>query len=185
MDTPRVYFLGIRNVGSAAHRMFPGWMSAIGRPALLVGVDLPNKSPCGEYRDFLKSMRDDEYCLGAQVTSHKVSVYDCVGAELDGLDPDVRALGEVGAISVTDNTMIGFSPDMLALQDELSVMLGEKRSPYGAREAVILGGGGAGRAIALTSASWAAARCHELQSRSAIQTLKLILREVQGPAAER
>jgi shikimate 5-dehydrogenase len=152
MHMSRVYFLGVNTAGSAAHKMFPYWIHSIGRQASLVGVDLMLESSCESYQKFLKSIRLDERCLGAQITSHKVRVYDCAGSELDEVDRDARNLGEIGAIAVSEGRLTGFSPDMLALSGELSVMLTEDNPWPSPREVIILGGGGAGRAIALSCA---------------------------------
>jgi shikimate dehydrogenase len=148
---PRVYFLGVRTVGSASHRAFPAWVQAIGWSASLVGIDIPLDSPCPRYREFVKRMRNDGACAGAQVTSHKVRIFDCLAEELDILDSDTHFLGEVGAISTARGKLSGFSPDMLAVGEELSRLLIDETHNIGSREVVILGGGGAGRAVALAS----------------------------------
>jgi shikimate 5-dehydrogenase len=152
MNAARVYFLGVRTRGSASHKAFPAWMRAIDWSASLVGVDMALNSDCAGYGEFLARMKNDEYCAGAQITSHKVGVFECLSDELDRLDPDARSLGEVGAISMAAGTLTGFSPDMLALTDELTRMLTAGDSAPSPREVIILGGGGAGRAVALTSA---------------------------------
>jgi shikimate 5-dehydrogenase len=152
MSSDHVYFLGVRTDGSASHKAFPAWMKAIDWSATLIGVDIPLNSDCVRYSKFLDRMRNDPHCAGAQVTSHKVRVFECLADDLDNVDNDARSLGEVGAISVSGGTLTGFSPDMMALSRELTHFLipdGLRRYP---REVVILGGGGAGRAVALTSA---------------------------------
>lgn len=152
MDRPNVYFLGIRTAGSAAHKAFPVWTDAMGWDATLVGVDIPRDSACATYHDFLAMMKADRLCVGTQVTAHKVRVHDCLAAELAECDPDVQLLGEVGAIATTGRGFAGFSPDMLALGAELSAMLAGQKGRFAMTELVILGGGGAGRAIALAGA---------------------------------
>lgn len=152
MSAARIYFLGVRTRGSASHKAFPAWMRAIGWSASLVGVDMALNSSCAGYGEFLARMKEDEYCAGAQITSHKVGVFECLADQLDSLDPDARSLGEVGAVSVAAGALTGFSPDMLALADELTRLLAAEDSSTNAREVIILGGGGAGRAVALTSA---------------------------------
>src|SRR5262245_28356017 len=123
MSSTRVYFLGVRTRGSPSHTAFPTWLRAIGWSASLVGVDMALASRCARHEAFLARMTNDEYCAGAQITSHKVRVFECLADKLDRLDPDARALGEVGAISVAGGVLTGFSPDMLALADELNRML--------------------------------------------------------------
>lgn len=152
MSVSSVYFLGLTTRSSAAHRVFPGWVKAIDWAAVLVGVDVPPQSGRDRYVDFLKHMRCDPFCSGAQVTSHKVRLYDLVADEFEELDPDVIALGEVGGISVRGNKLAAFSPDMLALGDELETILGQQSHQPTRREVVILGGGGAGRAVVLAIA---------------------------------
>ncbi len=157
MAAARVYFLGVRTRGSASHRAFPAWMKAIGWSASLIGVDMPLHSDCPRYADFLARMKNDERCAGAQVTSHKIRVFECLADGFDFLDPDACSLGEVGAVAIAAGTLTGFSPDMMALAGELSRMLLAGGQRPRVREVVILGGGGAGRAVALASARFGGA----------------------------
>ncbi len=152
MDRPNVYFLGLATEKSASRRIFPAWAEAIGWSASLVGVDLPQETDCDGYRTFLAQLKGDKLCAGAQVTVHKVGLYRCLAADFDDLDDDARSLGEVGGISVRQEVLAAFSPDMLALSGELEEILAKYSAGRKPGEMVILGGGGAGRAIALASA---------------------------------
>src|SRR3984957_14182065 len=152
MSPDHVYFLGVRTGGSASHKAFPAWMQAIDWSATLIGVDIPLNSDCVRYSKFLYRMKNDPHCAGAQVTSHKVRVFECLADDLDSVDDDARSLGEVGALSLSRGELTGFSPDMIALSSELTQMLTRESLRPRPREVIILGGGGAGRAVALTSA---------------------------------
>ena len=152
MDAARVYFLGISTSGSAARRAFPAWAKALDWSAELRTINIPQHSACEKYVQFVRRLREEESSAGAQVTSHKLRLYDCLSKELDSIDADADSLGEIGAIATFGGKMVGFSPDMPALACILPEIFDNSNWQHGSREVVILGAGGAGRAVALASA---------------------------------
>jgi len=76
---------------------------------------------------------------GANVTTpHKVAVAE----RCDTLSPDAALLGAVNCVVPRDGRLAGHNTDLPALEDELHAL-----RPDGVGRAVLLGGGGAGRAV--------------------------------------
>ena len=76
---------------------------------------------------------------GANVTTpHKVAVAE----RCDDLSPDAALLGAVNCVVTRAGRLIGHNTDLPALEDELRAL-----RPTGVGRAVLLGGGGAGRAV--------------------------------------
>jgi shikimate 5-dehydrogenase len=114
----------------------------------LIGVDMPAVAPDHRYRALVTKVRDDVSCAGVQVTSHKVRLYRAASSVIDRYSEDVSYLEEVGGLLVRTGTVTAVSPDAMALRRELMMVLGHRPK----REIVILGGGGAARAIAFIAA---------------------------------
>jgi shikimate 5-dehydrogenase len=143
----RIYFLGVSTGASAVQRIFPQWVRLAGVPdAVLSGLDLAVGAPPEAYRDAVARMKDDPACRGALVTTHKVALYRYAGDLFDAFDDDARLLGEVSCVVCRGGRLEGQAIDTLTGELSLRALLrGERFSG----EALILGAGGAGLALAV------------------------------------
>lgn len=82
---------------------------------------------------------------GANVTiPHK----SAAAALVDELSADAALLGAVNTIVVDGERLIGHNTDLPAILDEVTELLGELAAPVAGHRAVIMGAGGASRAVA-------------------------------------
>ncbi len=124
--------------------VFSGWMEAMGRPEVrMVGMDFPLHDSPSAYRAAVEHIRREPMALGALVTSHKLNVIRAAGDLFDELDPHARLLEEVSCISKRDGRLVGQALDPITSR---MAMADFPEAP----EALILGAGGAGTAIALS-----------------------------------
>lgn len=143
----RMYFLGVSTGASAIQRIFPEWVRLAGVPdAALNGLDIAVGAPPHAYRDAAALMKDDPDCRGALVTTHKVSLYRDAADLFDSFDDDARLLGEVSCVVCRGGRLQGQAIDTLTGELSLRALLRGK--PF-AGEALILGAGGAGLALAV------------------------------------
>ena len=143
-----VLFLGVSTGASAVHRVFPGWMAALGLSAGLEGVDLPLGADPSAYRAFVERIRGDEAILGAGVTSHKAGVFAACALLFDDVSADARMLHEVAGISRRDERLRADAPDVRSVARAAARLLEDRRWTAGCHDAVILGAGGAGLCLA-------------------------------------
>lgn len=94
---------------------------------------------------------------GANVTTpHKVAVAE----RCDELSADATLMGAVNCVVPTDGRLVGHNTDLPALEDELRAL-----RPDGVGRAVLLGAGGAGRAVEVALERTGATRIVQLQRR--------------------
>jgi shikimate 5-dehydrogenase len=142
-----MYFLGVSTGASSIQRVFPEWVRLAGLPdAVLNGLDLPVGSPPRAYRDAAARMKADPDCRGALVTTHKVSLYRHAGDLFEAFDADATLLGEVSCVVCRGGRLRGQAIDTLTAELSLRALL---RSTSFTGDALILGAGGAGLALAV------------------------------------
>ena len=103
--------------------------------------------------DDLKSIVKGLYSLGVQGINVTVPYKTGIIYELYGLEPLAMEIGAVNTLKYTEHGYYGYNTDILGLERELK---DEKVSLYG-RDTVILGAGGAARAVAFLCAAQGAA----------------------------
>ena len=147
-----IAFLGVSTGHSSIHNVFTPWSECLGRKLTLVPFDLPLKSPASAFREFVTQFRAPEGPYsGALITSHKASLYDATNEMFDDLSAATRRLGEIGMIVKRGKQIFGDANDAISTKEVCNTLLGESRSwQTGCHEALILGGGGAGLAVANT-----------------------------------
>jgi len=148
----RVAFLGVSTGRSIIQKLFLPWAECLGRRMFLAPIDLPLKSADAEYRKFVEDVRavDSEFS-GALVTSHKASLFDAAADIFDVITDASARLGEIGMIYQRDGKLIGDANDAISTSKVCSHFLGDSPAWYnGSRNALVLGGGGAGLALANT-----------------------------------
>jgi len=149
-DTVGVAFLGVTTRLSAVHRVLDSWSDCLGHRLVLKSMDLPLKSDATAYCKFVAEVRNrrDNFS-GAVITSHKVGVYEAAANLIDIVTPTARRLGEIGMLYWRQDKLVGDASDSFAILQVAHRLLKTTESwQKGARSVVILGGGGAGVALA-------------------------------------
>lgn len=143
-------FVGVTTGGSRIHRIFPAWAEAMGiAPARLCGLDLPMDVTPDAVRSAVRCIAEADQVRGALVTTHKIAVHRHARDQFAAFDRDANWLGEVSAIVKTPDGLVGHALDTvtagLAL-DRIVPRAHWRRHPTA--EALVLGSGGAGLALA-------------------------------------
>src|SRR6266536_3450852 len=145
-----VSFLGVTTRASSITRIFPAWARACDLSLELRRTDLPLGSPAGRYRALADEMLEDRSVLGLVITSHKRAMYEAVSDLVVASDPYARAGREVSPLLATDCGLAADACDPRAVRLVLGELLRPRPWEDTAADALILGSGGAGIAIALT-----------------------------------
>lgn len=143
-------FLGVTTTASSITRIFPAWARACDLKLGLRCLDLPFGSPAGSYRALAEGLLDDRSVLGMVITSHKRAMYEAVADLLVAADPYARAGREVSPLLADDRGLVADACDPRAVRLVLGELLGPRHWQDTAADALVLGSGGAGIAIALT-----------------------------------
>jgi shikimate 5-dehydrogenase len=142
-----MYFLGVSTRASSILRIFPRWAGLAGQPeAVLEGVDISVGAAARVYRDAAARIKADPDCRGALVTTHKVALYRHAAEQFDAFDADARLLGEVSCVVCRSGRLEGQAIDTLTGKLSLRAVL---RGATFQGEALIMGAGGAGLALAV------------------------------------
>jgi shikimate 5-dehydrogenase len=142
-----MYFLGVTTGASFIHKIFPRWaeLAGIGE-ASLAGIDIAPGAAPERYRAAVATIRDDPQALGALVTTHKVALYAHARDLFTAFNAEAEELGEVGCIVRRGERLEGIGIDTLTGGLALRSIVGE--GPFRG-QALILGAGGAGVALAV------------------------------------
>lgn len=144
------YFIGVSTGGSLARQLFPVWLQTLGLPQTeLRGYDIPVRGPRESYREIVQRIRREPEALGALVTTHKLDIVAAAGDLFDELDPYARAFREVSCIAKKGPVLLGAAKDPLSAGRALENFLPpEYWAGHPEAQALILGAGGAGQALA-------------------------------------
>lgn len=142
-------FVGVTTGSSSIMKVFPRWAEILGLPTReLVGIDLPLDASAAQYRETVTRLRDDPQMRGALVTTHKMALFEAAHSLFDHLDDFAHACGEISSISLGDGGELrGHAKDPLTVGLALEEFLPQHHFA-GTRDAIILGAGGAGLALA-------------------------------------
>ncbi|MBL9202533.1 MAG: hypothetical protein JNL39_18625 [Opitutaceae bacterium] len=155
---PTMYFIGVTTGQSSINAVFPRWAERLGLGrCALHGIDFPLGAPAAGYRAALEFIKRDPLSLGALVTTHKLAIFSAGQGIFDELDPLTRALGEVGSVFKRDGRLHGRAVDPITSSHALAAQI-EPAYWRGGAEALILGAGGAGTALACQLANADAVR---------------------------
>jgi shikimate dehydrogenase len=146
-----ITFLGVTTAQSAIMRLFPLWreLLGLGDDVALVGRDLPLGAAPERYSAFVAAMRADPTQIGAVITSHKVGVYQAAADLFDELDGKARLCEEISCIASQDGRLSGWATDPLSIGQAHDDLLGAEYFAQRSADALCLGAGGAGLALAL------------------------------------
>lgn len=136
--TPALRFglLGEHIAYSASPPMMQAAFAALGLPHRYDLIDIP----AADVASAMARLRGPD-AGGANVTTpHK----GAAAALVDELAPDARRAGAVNCVVPRDGRLVGHNTDLPALVDQVRALC-----PDGPRRAVVLGGGGAARAVVL------------------------------------
>lgn len=148
---PTMYFIGVTTGGSASLRAYPRWAELLGLGhTQLVGVDLPLGAPAGHYRQVVDFIVADPLSAGALVTTHKLDLYAACEDRLTIGDAFAGFMREASCLAKRDGRLVAFAKDAVTGALALSGILNTNHFAATGAEALILGAGGAGTAIAWT-----------------------------------
>ncbi len=143
-------FIGVTTGGSRIHSIFPRWAAEMGiAPAHLRGLDLPLDVQADAVRSAVRWIARSDAIRGALVTTHKIAVHRHARDLFAGFDADADRLGEVNAIVKTPAGLAGHAMDTVTAGLALDRIV--PRAHWGRNaeaEALVLGAGGAGLALA-------------------------------------
>ncbi len=145
---PTLYFIGVTTRQSSINAVFPRWAERLGLgDCELRGLDFPLGAPPERYRAAIEAIRRDPLARGALVTTHKVAVYRAARELFDAVDPLTEALGEFGSIYKRGDRLHGRAVDPVTSGLALTAFWAPARGRETV-EALVLGAGGAGTALA-------------------------------------
>ena len=141
-----MYFIGVTTAGSSIMRVFESWASALDLDAAIEGIDVPIGAPADHYRRIVDFLQTEPFARGALITAHKLDLYRAAADKFDLLDPSAVLTGEISCVVSDGAQLAGYAKDLvtggLAIEEVAS-----KRAPCAAREALLMGAGGATVAI--------------------------------------
>jgi shikimate 5-dehydrogenase len=146
-----VVFIGVTTQQSSTKELWPRWTEALGIDAGLVGMDIAPDAPPAEYRTAIQRLQDPSIA-GAVITTHKMHVHRHCRDLFTSADPLVEMLGEVAGITKEDGKLAAHTIDPASSKRALAEMLLPGHWRDTGAEALVLGGGGAGAAVALSLA---------------------------------
>ncbi len=149
-EKPTFYFIGVTTSQSSIMRVFPRWMSHLGREDVqIVGVDCQLHDNPETYRRIVRFIKSDPLSVGGLVTTHKMDLLEAASELFDGLDPYARMLGEISSLSKVQGSFWGHAKDPISsgLAYDAIVPVGHWVHTQG--ELCLLGAGGS--SLALTS----------------------------------
>jgi shikimate 5-dehydrogenase len=163
-NSSELLFLGVSTAHSQINKLFDRWARCLGSQLRLELHDMKPGSDAIEYVDFVDNMRSRHpYVLGALITSHKAAVFDFAKHSFDQVTDLSLRLGEIGMVYWRNGHMVGDANDALSTrQVALRILTNSHSWECGSHRAVILGGGGAGVALANTLVSEARLQCNEI-----------------------
>ncbi len=145
---PTMYFIGVTTRQSSINAIFPLWAERLGLgDCELRGLDFPVGGDPAGLRAAVEFIKHDPLSLGALVTTHKLAVGHACREQFDEIEPLSRSLGEISSVYKRAGRLHGRTVDPWAAGHALGDFL--PRAHFaGGGEALILGAGGAGTALA-------------------------------------
>ncbi len=145
----RMGFVGVSTAGSSILRVFPAWADELGLPTrTLEGQDLPLDATTEQYRAVVARYREDPDLVGALITAHKVGLFRAAADMFDELDPYARRFEEISTIHTRGGRLVGHAKDPITAGLAIGDLLPPDHFARTGGDAICLGAGGAGLAIA-------------------------------------
>jgi shikimate dehydrogenase len=144
---PTFYFIGVTTGKSSIMRVFPRWMSILGRPEVIIeGVDLKIHDCPENYRAVVAQVKYDPQSPGALVTTHKIDLYNAALPMFDFCDRYAEICGEVSSISKRAGRLEGHAKDPISAGLSMDAIVEE--GYFGRTGAYVLCFGAGGSAVA-------------------------------------
>lgn len=141
-------FIGVTTRSSSINAVFPRWAERLGLGDVeLRGWDFPLRDAAASYREAIDFLRRDPLTRGALVTTHKIDVFAACRDQFDATDVLTESLGEISSIFKRGGRLHGRTVDPTTNRLALDTLLPRGHWAAGG-EALILGAGGAGVALA-------------------------------------
>ena len=148
LNKPAMFFIGVTTHNSFVNRVFYDWLKIISKDTELVGVNLPVGCDIKEYLKIVSFIKSHPLVLGALVTTHKVRLYNSTKHLFDNLSDPCNEFQEVGCIYKKGDALCGEVTDIISVQSALYSFLEFDYFSKYTTDFCILGGGGAGLALA-------------------------------------
>lgn len=142
----KMRFIGASTGSSSILTLFPVWAEILGLDAELTGLDVPLGAPAQTFRDVVTDLRSDPNCVGALVTTHKISLYEAAHDLFDEIDPFGVECGEISSIAFRDGRTLGAAKDPITAGLAIEEFLPANHFA-GQGQVLCFGAGGAGTAI--------------------------------------
>lgn len=145
------------------------WLETFGIEGSYVPLDVT----AADFPDLITAIRAGNFVGGNVTVPHKRAAYNAC----DALDPDAKIIGAVNTLVMRDNSLLGFNTDLAGFLGNL-----DQQAPgWDAqnREAIVLGAGGAARAVLVGLARRGFGTVHILNR--TLQTAKKLADELPGP----
>jgi shikimate 5-dehydrogenase len=114
-ESPTIYFIGVTTGSSSIQSVFPLWADALDLgDAVLTGIDLPLHAPAEDYRRVVEFIANDEFSLGALVTTHKIDLYQAASDMFDVRDAFSVMMGETSCLSKTSDGLVCHAKDPIS-----------------------------------------------------------------------
>ena len=128
--------------------MFPAWAKELGLGDVrLVGSDVPIHAPREQYRDLVQSIKGDERCRGALVTTHKIDLFEACRDLFDRVDDTAELCRETSCLYKRDGLLCAEATDPITAGRSLGEFLPQDHWSGTEGEVLCLGAGGSATAI--------------------------------------
>jgi len=145
---PTMYFIGVTTAKSSIMKLFPVWAKALGlENAIIKGIDIEIHADPQVYRDVVEFIKNDEWSLGALVTTHKIDLYHAAKDLFEYLDPYATIFGELSSISKKDGKLEGYAKDPISSGLAMEAFIPKNYWKDNGGELFIIGAGGSAIAI--------------------------------------
>jgi shikimate dehydrogenase len=147
---PTFYFIGVTTTKSSIIKVFPLWMSELGRPeVVLEGVDLKIHNDPESYRKVTAQIKFDPLSIGGLVTTHKIDLFNAAKDLFDFFDPYAQICEEISSISKWEGRLEGHAKDPISAGLTMDAIVGKGYFRRTGGDVLIFGAGGSALAILL------------------------------------
>lgn len=148
LNKPTMFFIGVTTHNSFVNKVFNDWIRIINKDAELIGINLDIDCAANDYSKIVTFLKSEPLALGSLVTTHKVRLYNYANQLFDELPETCSEFKEIGCIYKNGNSLCGEVTDLLTVKEALNVFLKQDYFKNMSSDFCILGGGGAGLALA-------------------------------------
>lgn len=145
---PTIYFIGVTTGQSSIMKLFPLWAKELGLDsAKIKGIDIEIHAERETYRECVEFIKNDQYSLGALVTTHKIDLFNAAHDLFDYLDPYAQMFHELSSISKREGRLEGHAKDPISSGLAMREFIPRDYWREHQGEVFIMGAGGSALAI--------------------------------------